>query len=325
MNCTRFYHILDNRSHPPVSIMPVDLALRLCLAHSPPMRNFLGPYEGCRGLNGGGGGGSSRLKPLRPCISARAAAAESCNDAWAHHARGKRKKTVVFADDKGFALTAVHLFSEFDDSLAELQFELTDLDHTIGGLEADDYKPLALDFPQPSADYLEFRSRLMKNMVCLENCTLQEKFIAGTVVVRNLSYHKAVQIRISFDAWKSYKDVDCTFVNNIYGCSDTDTFSFAIDLPTYVTPQEKIEFCVSFKSGEQTYWDNNDGKNYGIVHVEWKSDGLQAPVIKNEIVAKLSGKTALIECGHYGSPRASSGLVPEWHSWGKIETGLPYW
>ncbi|XP_078269027.1 protein phosphatase 1 regulatory subunit 3C-B [Rhinoraja longicauda] len=310
--------------------MPVNLALRLCLAHSPPMRNFLGPYEGCRGLNGGVGCG--RLKPLRPCISARTVAAEPCNDAaaWAHHARGKRKKTVVFADDKGFALTAVHLFSEFDDSLAELQFELTDLGHTTGsgGLKVKDSgQPLVLDFPQPSADYLGFRSSLMKNSVCLENCTLQEKFIAGTVMVRNLSYHKAVQIRITFDAWKSYKDVDCTFVNNIYGCSDTDTFSFAIDLPTsYLTPLEKAEFCVSFKIGEQTYWDNNDGKNYGIIRAERKSDGIQAPVIlKNEMVAKVCGKTAMIECELYGSPRASSGLVPEWHSWGKIETGLPYW
>ncbi|XP_051883832.1 protein phosphatase 1 regulatory subunit 3C-B [Pristis pectinata] len=320
MNCTRVYHIFDNRSLPAVSIMPVDLAMRLCLAHSPPMRNFLGPYEACRGLNA-----SSRLKPLRPCISVRADA-DPCNDAWGHHARGKRKKTVVFADDKGFALTAVHIFSEFNDSLTELQFELTDLDNATDGLKINERKPLVLDFPQPSADYLEFRNRLMKNFVCLENCTLQEKSIAGTIAVRNLTYHKVVQIRITFDAWKSYKDVDCTFLNNIYGCSDTDTFSFAIDLPPSIPPQERIEFCISFRSGDQTYWDNNDGKNYGIVHAEWKSDGIQAPLVfKDEVTTKTSGKLQMNDCDQYGSPRASSGLVPEWHNWSKIETALPYW
>ncbi|XP_067858578.1 protein phosphatase 1 regulatory subunit 3C-B [Heptranchias perlo] len=318
MNCTRVYHILDTRSLPTVSIMPVDLAMRLCLAHSPPMRNFLGPYDPCRGLNI-----VNRQKPLRPCINLKGET-DSCNEGWAH-TRGKRKKTVVFADDKGFSLTAVHFFSEFEDSLTELQFDLTDLDSAKCGLKTNERKPLILDFTQPSADYLEFRNRLKKNFVCLENCTLQEKFIAGTVTVRNLSYHKVVQIRITFDTWKSYKDVDCTFLNNIYGCSDTDTFSFAIDLPSSVPPQERIEFCVSFKSGDETYWDNNNGENYGIVHAEWKADGIQAPATFSDEVARAPGKVQTIECDQYGSPRASSGLFPEWRSWGKIETALPYW
>ncbi|XP_069756688.1 protein phosphatase 1 regulatory subunit 3C-B [Narcine bancroftii] len=317
MNCTRVCHILDNQSFPAASIMPIDLAMRLCFAHSPPMKNFLGPYEAYRGFNA-----TNRLQPLRPCISVRANA-EPCKDAWSHPARGRRKKTVVFADDQGLALTTVHSFSEFDDSLAELQFELSDLDSAADSLKISERQPLLLDFPQPAADYLEFRNRLSKNLVSLENCTLQEKTVAGTVVVRNLSYHKVVQIRITFDSWKSYKDVDCTFVNNVYGCSDTDTFSFAIDLPDSIPPQERIEFCVSFKSGEQTYWDNNDDKNYGIVQSEWKSDGIPAPlVLSDEIV---TANAQVVECDQYGSPRASSGLVPEWHSWGKIERALPYW
>ncbi|XP_020371187.1 protein phosphatase 1 regulatory subunit 3C-B [Rhincodon typus] len=318
MNCTRVYHILDTRSLPPVSIMPVDIAMRLCLAHSPPMRNFLGPYDPYRGLNI-----TSRLKPLRPCISLKGGA-ESCNDGWAQ-SKGKRKKTVAFADDKGFSLTAVHFFSECEDSLAELQFDLTDLDNTTCGLKANERKPLVLDFSPPSSDYMEFRNRLKKNFVCLENCTVQEKFITGTVAVRNLSYHKVVQIRITFDTWKSYKDVDCTFLNNIYGCSETDTFSFAIDLPSAIPPQEKIEFCISFKCGDQIYWDNNEGKNYGIVHVDWKPDRNPAPIPFKDEVTKTPVKMQTIECDQYGSPRSSSELFSEWQSWGKIETALPYW
>ncbi|XP_041065299.1 protein phosphatase 1 regulatory subunit 3C-B [Carcharodon carcharias] len=318
MNCTRVCHIFDTRSLPAVSIMPVDIAMRLCLAHSPPMRNFLGPYDPYGGLNI-----TNRLKPLRPCIILKGGT-DSCNEGWAQ-SKGKRKKTVAFADDKGLSLTAVHFFSECEDSFAELQFDLTDLDNTTCGLKVNERKPLVLDFALPSADYLEFRNRLKKNFVCLENCTLREKFIAGTVTVRNLSYHKVVQIRITFDTWKSYKDVDCTFLNNIYGCSETDTFSFAIDLPSSLLPQERIEFCISFKCGDQLFWDNNEGMNYGIVHAEWKPDGTRAPIIFKDEMTKVPGKLQMIECDQFGSPRSSSGPFPEWQSWGKIETALPYW
>uniref|UniRef100_UPI00398E9D48 protein phosphatase 1 regulatory subunit 3C-B isoform X2 n=1 Tax=Pristiophorus japonicus TaxID=55135 RepID=UPI00398E9D48 len=309
----RVYRLLDSGPLPAVSIMPVDLAMRLCLAHSPPMRNFLGPYDPCKGLTIAG-----RLKPLRPCISLKGET-DSCRDGWAQPT-GKRKKRVAFADDKGFSLTAVHLFSEFEESLAELQFELADLDSATSGLKLGERRSLALDFSAPPADYLQFRERLKKNFVCLENCTLQQQAIAGTVAVRNLSYHKVVQVRVTFDTWKSFKDVDCTFLNNIYGCCDTDTFSFAIDLPPCVSPAERIEFCVSFKSGDRTYWDNNDGRNYGIVQVGRNADGLQ-----DELATKAPEKMQTVECDQYGSPRASSGLFPEWQSWGKIETALPYW
>ncbi|XP_038678106.1 protein phosphatase 1 regulatory subunit 3C-B [Scyliorhinus canicula] len=316
MNCTRVYHILDTRSLPAANILPVDIAMRLCLAHSPPMRNFLSPYNSYRGLNING------LKPLRPCIILKGGT-DSCNEGWAQ-SKGKRKKNVAFADDKGFSLTAVHLFSECEDSLSELQFDLTDL-HDMCGLKVNEIKPLVLDFSPPSEDYLEFQNRLKKNFVCLENCTLQEKFIAGTVTVRNLGYHKIVQIRITFNTWKSYKDVDCTFLNNIYGCSETDTFSFAIDLPSSVPLQERIEFCVCFKYGDEIYWDNNEGKNYGIVHAELKPDWIQAPIAFKDEVVKVPGKMQTIDCDQYGSPRSSCGLFPKWQSWGKIETALPYW
>ncbi|XP_006630357.2 protein phosphatase 1 regulatory subunit 3C-B isoform X1 [Lepisosteus oculatus] len=320
MNCTRVLHILNPRPLPG-PIMPVDVAMRICLAHSPPLRGFLGSYDDCRGRSLG-----SRYKPLRPCISSKQEP-QAASLEW-KSPKAKAKKRVVFADSKGLALTAVHVFSEFEeDAMQELQFDLADLEDAAAGLKLGKESSLALDFLQPSADYLDFRNRLKKNFVCLENCTLQERSLAGTVKVRNVSYEKSVHIRITFDTWKGYTDVECTFLNNVYGCSDTDTFSFVIDLPDYVPPHERVEFCVSFTSRDQTYWDNNDGKNYRLVFTEWKCDGVQAPPSNRNKTSdyKSHGSLQEMEFDQFGSPRTSSGLFPEWQSWGQIENTAPYW
>eukprot|EP00062_Callorhinchus_milii_P001368 gi/632936434/ref/XP_007894919.1/ PREDICTED: LOW QUALITY PROTEIN: protein phosphatase 1 regulatory subunit 3C [Callorhinchus milii] len=318
MNCTRVFHILT----PPLPtgcIMPIDIAMRICLARSPPLRNFLGPYDPCRGRSF-----ANRLKPLRPCISSKNEAGP-CHEEWAD-SKDKRKKSVVFADDKGLSLTQVNIFSEFEDPLADLQFDLTDLEYMTCGLKINEIRNLILDFTLPSADYLTFRNHLKKNFVSLENCALREKSIEGTVKVKNISYHKLVQIRITFDSWKTFKDVECSYLNDVYGSVDNDTFSFVVDLPSSsLSLQERIEFCVSFKSGHQTYWDNNNGENYRIVHAEWKPDGIQAPITFKSEVSKNGGKVEAVECDQYGSPRASSFLFPDWQTWSRIEKSLPYW
>lgn len=48
---------------------------------------------------------------------------------------GRKKKSVVFADSQGRALTTVHVFSEaVDDPLTELQFHLTEIEGVTAGL-----------------------------------------------------------------------------------------------------------------------------------------------------------------------------------------------
>ncbi|KAK1164587.1 protein phosphatase 1 regulatory subunit 3C-B-like [Acipenser oxyrinchus oxyrinchus] len=320
MNCTRVLHILNPRPLPN-PIMPVDVAMRLCLSHSPPLRSFLSSYEDCRGRNL-----VNRLKPMRPCINLKNES-EAKNPEW-RSPKTKSKKQVVFADSKGLSLTAIHIFSEFEENpMSDLQFDLADLEDATSGLKLNEEKNLVLDFSQPAADYLEFRNRLKKNFVSLENCSLQERSLAGTVKVRNVSFEKSVHIRITFDTWKNCTDVECTFMNNVYGCSETDTFSFVVDLPNVVAPHERIEFCVCFKSKDQTYWDNNDGQNYRLVHTEWKSDGIQAPPsTQNESPSyKNHSKIQQVEIDQFGSPRTSNGLFPEWQSWGRFENTAPYW
>ncbi|XP_066522591.1 protein phosphatase 1 regulatory subunit 3C-B isoform X2 [Hoplias malabaricus] len=317
MNCTRVLHILNPRPMPS-PIMPVDVAMRICLAHSPPLRSFLSSYEDCKSRNL-----LNQYKPLRPCISSKPEVDPS-NRGW-KNPKGKAKKRVVFADSKGMSLTAIHVFKEFEeDPLSDLQFELSDLENAIVGLKVEKEKSFILDFHQPAADYLDFRNRLKKNMVCLEHCVIQDKALSGTVKVSNISFEKSVQVRITFDSWKSYTDFPCAYMNNVYGCADIDTFSFAIDLPSHVPIGDKVEFCISYKTHNQIYWDNNDGKNYRLINEDTESDHPNH-VTQTPSEIKSAGKRPEMEFDQFGSPRTSSGFFPEWQSWGHIENNTPYW
>ncbi|KAI7796729.1 protein phosphatase 1 regulatory subunit 3C-B [Triplophysa rosa] len=316
MNCTRVLHILNPRPMPG-PIMPVDVAMRICLAHSPPLHSFLSSYEDYK----------SRIlvnqyKPLRSCISSRTEV-DTANLEW-KSPKTKAKKKVVFADSKGMSLTAVHVFKEFEEDVLDLQFELSDLENAIVGMKVEKDKSFALDFPQPAADYLDFRNRLKKNLVCLENCIIQERLLTGTVKVSNVSFEKAVNARITFDSWKSYTDNPCTFMNNVYGCEDVDTFSFSIDLPSFVHQDEQVEFCISYRTHEMTHWDNNDGKNYKLVRAE-NEPGQSNRVVQKTTDLKNQAKRPEMEFDQFGSPRTSSGFFPEWQSLGHIGNNTPYW
>lgn len=305
----------------PTSIMPVDVAMRICLAHSPPLRSFLGSYENCKSRNL-----VKPFKPLRSCISSKTKV-EATNRAW-KSPKGKNKKRVVFADSKGMSLTAIHVFKEFEeDSLIppDLQFEMSDLEDAIVGLRVEKERSFVLEFPQPAADYLDFRNRLKKNLVCLENCVIQDRSLMGTIKVSNVSFEKSVHVRITFDSWKSHMDIPCVYMNNVYGCGDIDTFSFTIALPSSVAHEDRVEFCISYNTHNKTHWDNNDGKNYRLAHVE--NDSIQTkqntPKTANE--TKSTCKGLEMEFDQFGSPRTSSGFFPEWQSWGQIENTSPYW
>lgn len=296
--------------------MPVDVAMRLCLAHSPPLKSFLGPYDLQRRHF------VNKLKPLKSCLNIKQES-KSQNE-W-KHSHDQAKKRVVFADSKGLALTAIHVFSDLpEEPTWDLQFDLLDLNDISSGLKLHEEKNLILYFPQPSTDYLSFRNHFQKNFVCLENCSLQERTVTGTVKVKNMSFEKKVQIRITFDTWKSYTDVDCVYMKNVYGGSDSDTFSFAIDLPSVIPTEEKIEFCISYHTNGQVFWDNNEGQNYRIVHVQWKPDGVQTQMASQDGAFHQVPPKTESESPIFGSPRLASGLFPEWQSWGRMENLASY-
>lgn len=323
MSSTRVLHLLSPPMPGPV--MPMDVAVQLYITHSPPLRSFLSSYKDYRTRNQV----NTCYKPLRPCLSSRAHLKPPRLD-W-QTPKSKAKKKVVFADSKGMSLTAVHVFSTFENRepvTSELQFDLEDLEDVTATLHINSVQSRILDFPQPATDYLDFRSRLLKNLVCLENCTVQERALTGTIKVRNLAYEKSVHVRITFDTWKSFQDVECTFMNNVYGCQDANTFSFAIELPGYVPPQNKVEFCISYRTGEQTYWDNNDGRNYGLVSTSWQQNNAwnsSNQGKKPNESRKLGRKTQDKEVYKCKSPLQSNGIFTNLQSWGHIATIGPYW
>ncbi|XP_005063717.1 protein phosphatase 1 regulatory subunit 3C [Mesocricetus auratus] len=316
MSCTRMIHVLDPRPLTS-SVMPMDMAMRICLAHSPPLKSFLGPYSDFQRRKF-----VNKLKPLKPCLNVKQEA-KSQNE-W-KPPNDQAKKRVVFADSKGLSLTAIHVFSDLPEEPAwDLQFDLLDLNDISSSLKLHEEKNLVFDFPQPSSDYLSFRDRFQKNFVCLENCSLQERTVTGTVKVKNVSFEKEVRVRITFDSWKTYTDVDCVYMKNVYGSSDSDTFSFAIDLPRVIPTEEKIEFCVSYHANGRVFWDNNEGQNYRIVHVQWKPDGVQTQMAPQDCAFQQVAPKTELEPTVFGSPRLASGLFPEWQSWGRMDNLASY-
>lgn len=184
-----------------------------------------------------------------------------------------KNKQVVFADSCGLSLTAVRVFSDEE--------EQSDLDplpslQGLGSMTEDGYSctvstccpgtRLKLGFPQPSADFQAFRAKLAKSMVILENCSVNEQALQGTVRVRNISFQKDVRVRITFDSWQSYRDVPCTYLQKRFGGPQTDIFEFDIALPKVLDAKRKIEFCLVYLPGghSEAFWDNNNGQNYSI-------------------------------------------------------------
>ncbi|XP_066173831.1 protein phosphatase 1 regulatory subunit 3B isoform X1 [Sylvia atricapilla] len=301
MHCTR---VLDYFPHK--QAMAVDVAMQLYLCSSPLRREKCG----CKIA-------PKPSKPLRPCIQLSSKTAlngpEEAANSFTHI---KAKKRVSFADSRGFSLTMVKVFSEFEDPL-DISFNITELIDNIVGLTTVEKDSFVLDFVQPSLDYLDFRNRLQTDCVCLENCMLKEKSVVGTVKVKNLAFEKMVKIRMTFDTWKSFVDHPCQYVKDTYGGSDQDTFSFDISLPEGIQSHERVEFAISFECNGKVYWDNNRGTNYRIIRSELKS--------AQEAVRPPQAPDFGTAFDPFGSPRCSYGLFPEWPSYSGYEKLGPYY
>lgn len=223
---------------------------------------------------------------------------------------GKAKKQVTFADHRGLSLTKVKVFSPFNDPI-----DVPVSVHEAFGspLSANEDK-LVLDFTQPSSDYLRFRQQLETQLVSLEHCVLKERALAGTVKVKNVSFEKSVKLRVTFDTWRSYTDVDCAYVKDSYPSAYSDTFSFAVSLPERLGLLERLEFAVCYRVGGAEHWDSNHGENYRIV---WSS-------MRREPAGGRHGDCG-IHFDRYGSPTCSHGIFPDWPSYAGYENSGPYY
>lgn len=172
------------------------------------------------------------------------------------------------------------------------------------------------------------RNRLKAQQVCLETCSVQDRVLSGTVQVQNVSFEKCVWLRITFDSWRSFRDVLGLYLSNVYGRPDIDTFSFSVLIPEVLEPSHLVEFCIRYQTHNQTFWDNNRGENYRLVAADAKGppppDTCTSPSLKIR-GGCAGGKGNAIEFDPFGSPRTSAGIFPEWQSWGHVGDSAPYW
>lgn len=90
--------------------------------------------------------------------------------------------------------------------------------------------------------------------------------VSGVVRVANIAFDKQLTILYSVDGWSSPgHEVVASYLP---GSNDgaTDRFAFVLEPPQNVTalPGARLEFAVAYKAGDETYWDNNAGANYGV-------------------------------------------------------------
>lgn len=204
------------------------------------------------------------LLPLKPLQLTLKAAQRSCIKL----SNEKKKKRVVFADDKGLALEQIKFMTE--PSHVPPYWALRVVSSPPPEAKPppkpviDHWEPR---FVQPASDYVEFRRKITEDCVALENVIVkqQECAVDGTVKVKNLDFGKEVVVRVTSDGWTTSEDYSCAFLEsgplNANGESLYDTFSFRLQLPIH---SRRLDFCVSFKCKGNEYWDNNKGLNYTI-------------------------------------------------------------
>uniref|UniRef100_A0A8C5HX48 CBM21 domain-containing protein n=1 Tax=Gouania willdenowi TaxID=441366 RepID=A0A8C5HX48_GOUWI len=172
----------------------------------------------------------------------------------------RNKKRVVFADTKGLALTAVRFF------IPETTYFTTSPAMGIFSNRHQHHR-WRLGFTQQLQDKKNLPERLLDTHVQLGSCKLSEHSLSGRVFASHASTERSVYIRVTFDSWRSHRDIPCTFLQHQqYGGSDVDIFTFDLILPQKIDPLERAEFCVSFRPSFDSaeHWDNNKGQNYRL-------------------------------------------------------------
>jgi len=186
--------------------------------------------------------------------------------------RGPKRK-VTFADDHGRPLCNEKIFTEKPDEPSirpprpSEKAVLERLRLAIPAEPAARPKTFEICFPQPMSDYMKFKSKVDEQNVSLENMVIRHRTILGTIKVKNIAFEKTVTVRISFDGWETFSDVEATYIRNAYEGEWTNTFKFTTSIPKNYDSSKTIEFCICFEANETEFWDNNDGENYRLLCV----------------------------------------------------------
>lgn len=307
--------------------MPVDCGI---LSASPPMygflsfttNNFMLPGDLKRYQKNGYENGyyccdytdqtsdfTSGIEQLSTVPSKSCLCASSTKNGFTRKNSLKCSKKVRFADDAGYALFTIKLMREPSQCPPKLNEEV------LASVRADAFasvkaeEPWKLDFQQPAADYYEFRQKLSAHSVKLENVVVKDYTLAGTIKVKNVAFEKRVGVRITFDCWETFVDIPGSYLNDGgLSRSNFDTFSFTIHIPPETSKENRLEFCVYYKTNGEECWDSNGGKNYVLLPTDAKAP---ANVPKH----LPSHRDVLL----------STDNGPEFAIWNCLDNTSPYW
>lgn len=170
-------------------------------------------------------------------------------------------RRVSFADAKGLSLVQVKEFDTWD--VPNLPGH--DCSESSGTDEAD-YFLSPLNFCLPSSAEALIHT-VQEQKVELETIELVPgtTILRGVIRVLNISFSKAVYIRITLDKWSSHFDL---LAEHIPGSGNklTDCFSFKITLvPPFGEHGARVDFCLRYESPAGTFWANNNSKNYVLL------------------------------------------------------------
>lgn len=170
----------------------------------------------------------------------------------------KKKKSVRFEQDQ------VRYFYKNQTPLAVKS------DPPFMDTSADDYKLTLPNWPTRNAIFYNTEQKIRMESVALVNgdtdLMSQNKFmIEGRCRALNLSFHKIVSVRYSFDLWRSFEETTGEFRESIASTSNTwDRFVFHIPVQAKGEIQT-LYLALRYTVDEGEFWDNNNGMNYQVI------------------------------------------------------------
>ncbi|KAI7899622.1 putative phosphatase regulatory subunit-domain-containing protein [Cokeromyces recurvatus] len=173
----------------------------------------------------------------------------------------KPKKSVRFHDEQ---LEQVRYFykTQSPDAVKE--------DPPLMNTTVDDYKLLQPNWPSRNSLFYNSDTKIRMESVQLadgscEQMAENKHVIQGRCRAFNLSFHKLVSIRYTFDLWRSYEETTGVFRESIPSTSNTwDRFDFSIPFEAKNTCQT-LYLALRYTVDNQEFWDNNNGLNYEII------------------------------------------------------------
>ncbi|CAF1235349.1 unnamed protein product [Rotaria sordida] len=195
----------------------------------------------------------------------------------------QQKKVVRFADKLGLDLETIRYMTPPDHSTNSFMSEFTQL-HSIKNQNNSIRSPFSL-----SSTHLNQYNLISKNFtsptnifpliyekqVILECLYTKDSIAYGTIRVHNLNYNKNVFVRLTYNEWKTFNNIQAYYLTS-YSNNNTDVFIFEINLAKFnnnddKTKLKRILFAICLQTMGKEFWDNNQQSNY-VLDVILKDD-----------------------------------------------------